>query len=178
MCVVHLENVRIILKMCLVHLENVRMIWKVSWQSKKCPDNLQNVLNYHYKCTPWSTFGPFLCLRSCKHTFYRHLSRIRKLTRFTRFIWKVFATKSCCPESFHFFWLCPVCPSYLVRFLGTPALSLVPPLELGGWVSLEVGHIMDGLRLLVGVPLLTLEVIFISLWRRYLCSRWRWGWLI
>ena len=105
MCLVHLENVRIILKMCLVHLENVRMIWKVSWQSKKCPDNLQNVLNYHYKCTPWSTFGPFLCLRSCKHTFYRHLSRIRKLTRFTRFIWKVFATKSCCPESFHSFWL-------------------------------------------------------------------------
>ena len=70
----------------------------------------------------------------------------------------------------------PVCP--IVRFLGTPALSLVPPLELGGWVSLEVGHIMDGLRLLVGVPLLTLEVIFISLWRRYLCSRWRWGWLL
>ena len=107
MCLVHLENVRIILKMCLVHLENVRMIWKVSWQSKKCPDNLQNVLNYHYKCTLWSTFGPFLCLRSCKHTFYRHLSRIRKLTQFMRFIWKVFATKSCCPESFCFFWFCP-----------------------------------------------------------------------
>ena len=38
-------------------------------------------------------FGQFLCLISCKHTFYGHLSRIRKLTRFTRFIRKVFATK-------------------------------------------------------------------------------------
>ena len=71
---------------------------------------------------------------------------------------------NCCLELF------PCLSLIFVRFLGTPALSLVPPLELGGWVSLEVGHIMDGLRLLVGVPLLTLEVIFISLWR--------WGWLL
>ena len=38
-------------------------------------------------------FGQFLCLISCKHTFYGHLLQIRKLTRFTRFIRKVFATK-------------------------------------------------------------------------------------
>ena len=38
-------------------------------------------------------------------TFYAHLSRIWKLARFTRFIRKVFATKSCYPENFVFFWL-------------------------------------------------------------------------
>ena len=32
-------------------------------------------------------------LRSCKHTFYGHLSQIQKLTRFTCFIRKLFATK-------------------------------------------------------------------------------------
>ena len=40
----------------------------------------------------WSIFGPCLCTKSCKTTFYAHLSRIWKLTRFTRFIRKVFAT--------------------------------------------------------------------------------------
>ena len=71
------------------------------------PYDLQNVLNYHYKCTLWSTFGPFLCLRSCKHTFYRHLSRIRKLTRFTRFIWKVFVTKILLSGKFSLFLTLP-----------------------------------------------------------------------
>ena len=36
--------------------------------------------SFPFKCTLWSTVGPFLCLRSCMHTFYGHLSRIRKLT--------------------------------------------------------------------------------------------------
>ena len=36
--------------MCRVHLEFVQMIWKVSWQSKKCPDNLENVSGWYGKC--------------------------------------------------------------------------------------------------------------------------------
>ena len=40
-----------------------------------------------------SIFGPCLCTQSCKTNFYAHLSRIWKLTQFTRFIRKVFATK-------------------------------------------------------------------------------------
>ena len=50
---------------------------------------MQIVSLINVPCCLWSIFWPFLCLRSCKHTFYRHLSRIRKLTQFTRFIWKV-----------------------------------------------------------------------------------------
>ena len=52
--------------MCPVHLENVRMIWKVSWRSKKCPDNLQNVSGWYGKCLDdqksvwiiWKVSGP------------------------------------------------------------------------------------------------------------------------
>ena len=49
--------------------------------------------SFPYRCTLWRIFRPFLCVKSCKHTFYGHFSRIRKLTQFTHFIWKVFATK-------------------------------------------------------------------------------------
>ena len=133
----NLKSVRLIKKMCPADLKSVRMIWKVSWRSKKCPENLENVSgwskkcldnlenvsgwygkclgdlknvwiiwkvswrfkrgchkfwiyiqlkksikclsanSFPYKCTLWSIFGPFLCLRSCKHTFYGHLSQIR-----------------------------------------------------------------------------------------------------
>ena len=38
-------------------------------------------------------FGPCLCTKSCKTTFYAHLSRILELIRFTPFIRKFFATK-------------------------------------------------------------------------------------
>ena len=73
------------------------MIWKVSRRSLRCPDNLE--------MCPDNLERENLCTKSCKTTFYAHLSRIWKLTRFTRFIRKVFATKSCCPENFRFFWL-------------------------------------------------------------------------
>ena len=49
--------------------------------------------SFSYNCTLWSIFGPCLCTKSCKTTFYAHLSRIWKLTRFMHFIRKVFATK-------------------------------------------------------------------------------------
>ena len=57
--------------------------------SRKC----LSANSFSYKCTLWSIFGPCLCIKSCKPTFYAHLSRIWKLTQFTRFIRKVFATK-------------------------------------------------------------------------------------
>ena len=55
----------------------------------------------------WSIFGPCLCTKSCKTTFYAHLSRIWKLTGFTHFIRKVLQQKSCYPESLRFLWLWP-----------------------------------------------------------------------
>ena len=60
-------------------------------------------------------FGPFLCLRSCKHTFYGHLSRIR-----IRFIRKVLRQKSCYPESFRFLWLCWSCNKYVACLPNWP----------------------------------------------------------
>ena len=86
------------------------MIRKVSGWSKKCREDLESFLtililhifsqsnwqsanSFPYKCTQWSIFEPFLCLKSCKNNLYAHLSQIWKLMQFTRFIWKVFATK-------------------------------------------------------------------------------------
>ena len=85
------------------------MIWKVSRWSGKFPDDLKSVhqkvpnLGVHNfksqiwdlycKHCLWSIFGPCSCTTSCKTTFHAHLSRIWKLTWFTHFIRKVFATK-------------------------------------------------------------------------------------
>ena len=94
-----MESVQMIYK-------NVWMVWKVSCRSKKG----LNFVNIHFKksmkclsahsfpfnCPPWSIsmkYGPFLCLKSCKHTFYALFSLVWKYMRFTRFIRKVFATK-------------------------------------------------------------------------------------
>ena len=55
-------------------IQNIQIICKLSGWTGKCPDN------------QYST-------KSCKTTFYAHLSRIWKFTWFTRFIRKVFATK-------------------------------------------------------------------------------------
>ena len=46
-----------------------------------------------YSWRLWQIWGMCWCTKSCKTTFYAHLSQIWKLTRFTRFIRKVFATK-------------------------------------------------------------------------------------
>ena len=104
-CLDNLENVSGWYGKCLGDLKNVWIIWKVSWQFKrgchkfwiyiqlKKSIKCLSANSFPYKCTLWSIFGPFLCLRSCKNTFYGHLSQIRKLTRFTRVIRKVFATK-------------------------------------------------------------------------------------
>ena len=91
-------------KINLDNLENVP-----GWYGK-CPDDLKSVwitvLNFAciqlkcssansfpYKCTQWSIFEPFLCLKSCKNNLYAHLSQIWKLARCTCFIRKVFTTK-------------------------------------------------------------------------------------
>ena len=59
---------------CLNYLKNVWMIWKFSCRSKKacikfCMYSIK-VINkvLKRKYTPWSIFGPLLCLKSCKHT--------------------------------------------------------------------------------------------------------------
>ena len=54
---------------------------------------MSQIWDIYCKHCLWSIFGPCWCTKSCKTTFYAHLSRIWKLTRFTCFIWKVFATK-------------------------------------------------------------------------------------
>ena len=54
---------------------------------------MSQIWDIYCKHCLWSIFGPCWCTKSCKTTFYAHLARIWKLARFTRFIWKVFATK-------------------------------------------------------------------------------------
>ena len=54
---------------------------------------MSQIWDIYCKHCLWSIFGPCWCTKSCKTTFYAHLSRIWKLARFTRFIRKVFATK-------------------------------------------------------------------------------------
>ena len=54
---------------------------------------MSQIWDIYCKHCLWSIFGPSWCTKSCKTTFYAHLSRIWKLARFTRFIQKVFATK-------------------------------------------------------------------------------------
>ena len=61
----------------------------------------------------WSIFGPCLCTKSCKTTFYAHLSRIWKLARFTRFIRKVFATKILLSGKFSLFVTLQICKGTL-----------------------------------------------------------------
>ena len=59
-------------------------------------------------------YGPFLCLKSCKHTFNALLSRIWKFTRFMRFIWKVFTTEILLSGKFLLFLtLCVTCSIWL-----------------------------------------------------------------
>ena len=54
---------------------------------------MSQIWDIYCKHCLWSIIGPCWCTKSCKTTFYVHLSRIWKLARFTRFIQKVFATK-------------------------------------------------------------------------------------
>ena len=54
---------------------------------------MSQIWDIYCKHCLWSIFGPCLCTKSCKTTFYAHLSQIWKLTGFTCFIRKVFATK-------------------------------------------------------------------------------------
>ena len=52
---------------------------------------MSQIWDIYCKHCLWSIFGPCWCTKSCKTTFYAHLSRIWKLARFTCFIRKVFA---------------------------------------------------------------------------------------
>ena len=54
---------------------------------------MSQIWDIYCKHCLWSIFGPCWCTKSCKTTYYAHLSQIWKLTRFTRFVQKVFATK-------------------------------------------------------------------------------------
>ena len=54
---------------------------------------MSQIWDIYCKHCLWSIFGPCWCTKSCKTTFYAHLSRIWKLAQFTRFVRKVFATK-------------------------------------------------------------------------------------
>ena len=54
---------------------------------------MSQIWDIYCKHCLWSIFGPCWCTKSCKTTFYAHLSRIWKLARFARFIRKVFAAK-------------------------------------------------------------------------------------
>ena len=54
---------------------------------------MSQIWDIYCKHCLWSIFGPCSCTKSCKTTLYAHLSRIWKLTWFTRFIRKVFTTK-------------------------------------------------------------------------------------
>ena len=56
---------------------------------------MSQIWDIYCKHCLWSIFGPCWCTKSCKTTFYAHLSRI----------WKFLRQKSCYPESFCFLWL-------------------------------------------------------------------------
>ena len=108
-----MESVQMIYK-------NVWMVWKISWRSKKG----LNFVNIHFKksmkClsahsfpfryTPWCIYGVWtiIMLKSCKHTFTRFCRKFENLCNLSALSGKFLRQKSCCPESFRFFWLwCP-----------------------------------------------------------------------
>ena len=52
---------------------------------------------------PMEHIWTIVMLEICKHTFYAYLSQIWKMMQYTRFIWKVFATKILLSGKFSFF---------------------------------------------------------------------------
>ena len=112
---------------------------------------MSQIWDIYCKHCLWSIFGPCWCTKSCKTTFYVHLSRIWKLARFKRFIRKVFATKILLSGKFSLFatlfgWNQP---------LGIPSLHLElhhSSIEWNVEVLFIKGVFCDSLKLALKLP--------------------------
>ena len=100
---------------------------------------MSQIWDIYCKHCLWSIFGPCWCTKSCKTTFYAHLSQIWKLAQFTRFIQKVFATKILLSGKFSLFATLGIDGLYWHSIINYQ----LPPLHnVLYWPSAELYHLV------------------------------------